>query len=298
MPTIRVGSKPVDGGYFIMSGQERLAFIRSEPRAERLIRPYVGSNEHINGGDRWIMCLHGVAPHELRAMPKVRDVIENVRLYRLGRLPPRKNPGGENNTASTLSMQLAKTPTEYHVTVLPEQSFMVIPEVSSERRLYLPIAWLQPPTIPSNKLLVALDVELYHFALITSRMHMAWTAYVGGRLKSDFQYSPGLNYNPFPWPSLNEGAKKRLNNLAQAVLDARALHPSATLADLYDANVMPSELRQAHQNLDRAVDRLYRGSAFSSDRERVEHLFGLYEVTVSDLMPTSTERSSRRRRAV
>lgn len=296
MPLIRVGSKPVDGGYFIMDGPAREAFIRSEPAAAPLIRPYVGSTEHINGGDRWIMCLHGTAPNKLRAMPKVREAVENVRLYRLGRLPPRKDPGGENNKASALSLSLADTPTEYHVTVLPNRSFMVIPEVSSERRSYLPIAWLEPPTIPSNKLLVALDVELYHFAMITSRMHMAWTAYVGGRLKSDYQYSPGINYNPFPWPVLDDAARGRLKTLAQAVLDARAAHPGATLGDLYDASLMPSDLRRAHQAVDRAVDRLYRTAAFSGDRERVEHLFGLYEKITTPLPGIAQVRPSRRRR--
>jgi hypothetical protein len=297
MPPIRVGSKPVDGGYFIMDGAERAAFVRSEPASAPLIRPYVGSNEHINGGDRWIVCLHGVAPNEVRAMPKVREVVENVRLYRLGRLPPRRDPDGEDKKTSALSLQLAKTPTEYHVTVLPNRPFMVIPEVSSERRSYLPIAWLEPPTIPSNKLLVALDVELHHFALITSRMHMAWTAYVGGRLKSDYQYSPGINYNPFPWPVFDLRAKDHLTKLAQAVLDARVAYPGATLADLYDADMMPVNLRRAHEALDRAVDRLYRPAAFSGDRERVEHLFGLYEGKVAPLTALGSRRAPRRRRA-
>lgn len=298
MPLIRVGSKPVDGGYFIMDGAARAAFVRAEPDAASLIRPYVGSAEHINGGDRWIMCLHGVAPNRLRAMPKVIEAIENVRLYRLGRLPPRKDPEGENNNSSPLSLGLARTPTAYHVTVLPDRSFMVIPEVSSQRRPYLPIAWLEPPTIPSNKLLVALDVELFHFGLITSRMHMAWTAYVGGRLKSDFQYSPGINYNPFPWPRLDEAAKARLSTQAQAVLDARLAHPGATLADLYDAGVMPADLRRAHEALDRTVDRLYRPAAFTSDRERVEHLFGLYEIAVAPLTATASRSGPVRRRRV
>ncbi len=297
MPSIRVGSKPVDGGYFIMDGAERAAFVRHEPAAAPLIRPYVGSDEHINGGDRWIVCLHGAAPNKLRAMPKIRELVENVRLYRLGRLPSRRDPDGENKKTSALSLQLAKTPTEYHVTVLPNRPFMVIPEVSSERRSYLPIAWLEPPTIPSNKLLVALDVELYQFALITSRMHMAWTAYVGGRLESRFQYSPGINYNPFPWPVFDLRAKDHLNTLAQAVLDARADHPGATLADLYDADVMPGNLRRAHEALDRAVDRRYRPAAFSGDRERVEHLFGLYEGMVAPLTASASKRATRRRAA-
>lgn len=296
MPTIRVGSKPVDGGYFIMDGTERAAFVKSEPSSASVIRPYVGSDEHINGGDRWIICLHGIAPNTLRALPKVREAVEKVRLYRLGRLPPRKDPDGENKRTSALSLQLAKTPTAYHVTVLPDRPFMVIPEVSSERRVYLPIAWLKPPTVPSNKLLVALDVELYHFALITSRMHMAWTAYVGGRLESRYQYSPGINYNPFPWPALDSAAKTRLSSLAQAILEARSEHPEATLADLYDTNIMPSNLRRAHQALDRAVERLYRSAAFIGDRERVEHLFALYERMDAPLAPMPLHRLRRRRR--
>ncbi|WP_409364761.1 type IIL restriction-modification enzyme MmeI [Bradyrhizobium sp. JYMT SZCCT0428] len=297
MPPIRVGSKPVDGGYFIMDSVERATFVSSEPASAPLIRPYVGSDELINGGDRWIICPHGVAPNKLRAMSKVREAVERVRLYRLGRLPPRKDPDGENKKTSALSVKLAKTPTEYHVTVLPNRPFMVIPEVSSERRPYLPIAWLDPPTIPSNKLLVALDVELHQFALITSRMHMAWTTYVGGRLKSDYQYSPGINYNPFPWPALDDAAKTQLSGLAQAVLDARSAHPGATLADLYDVNLMPGNVRRAHEGLDRAVDRLYRAAAFSGDRERVEHLFGLYERMAAPLAPMPLRRRTRSRAA-
>ena len=228
MPSIRVGSKPVDGGYFIMSGQERESFISDEPGAQDLIRPYVGSHEHLNGGDRWIICVHDISPSKLRTLPKTMAAIESVKKYRLGELPPRNDPQGEPNTASAMSLKLARTPTEYHVTVLPERSFMVIPEVSSERRPYLPIAWLDPPTIPSNKLLVALDVELFQFAIITSRMHMAWTENVGGRLKSDFQYSPGINYNPFPWPDVSAPVRIQLTKLGREVLDARAVHVGAS----------------------------------------------------------------------
>jgi len=128
-------------------------------------------------------------------------------------------------------------------------------------------------------------------------MHMAWTAYVGGRLESRFQYSPGINYNPFPWPALDHAAKARLNALAQAVLDARSDHLGATLADLYDANVMPGNLRRAHDALDRAVDRLYRAAAFNGDRECVEHLFGLYEHMAAPLAQMPLRRATRRRMA-
>jgi hypothetical protein len=283
MPSIRVGSKPVDGGYYIFDSEMRAAIIRQEPNIAPLIHPYVGSEEHINGGELWILTLHGESPQHLRSMPEVMRLVEQVRLYRLGKIPPRKDPERKLKKPSAMSLALARTPTAFHVTVLPTQPFMAIPEVSSERRSYLPIAWLEPPVVPSNKLLVAINVRLHQFALITSRMHMAWTAFVGGRLESRYQYSPGINYNPFPWPELTDSAKGRLDRLAQAILDARTAHPAATLGDLYDTNVMPANLRRAHEAIDAAVDRLYRGAAFNSDRERVEHLFSLYEKRSSPL---------------
>jgi len=277
MPAIRVGSKPVDGGYFIMDSAERAALLKEEQNVEPLIRPYVGSNELINGGDRWLLTLHGVSPAKLRAMPSVMALIDQVRRYRLGELPPRNSADGENNQPSALSLMLANTPTEFHVTVLPGAPYLAIPEVSSSRREYLPVAWLDPPTVPSNKLLIALNVKLHQFALIISKMHMAWTAFVGGRLKSDYQYSPGINYNPFPWPSITDAQKSMLDELGQSILSARKRYADSTLADLYDPDTMPPDLRKAHRALDEAVDRLYRRASFASDRERVEHLFMLYE---------------------
>ena len=152
----------------------------------------------------------------------------------------------------------------------------MIPEVSSERRDYAPIGWLEPPVIPSNKLRLLANAKLADFALLTSAMHMAWTRHIGGRLKSDYQYSVGINYNTFPLPP-KDASLSKLEPLAQAVLTARAAHPGATLADLYDPLTMPPNLRKAHQVLDRAVDRLYRRSGFASERERVEHLLMMYE---------------------
>ena len=173
-------------------------------------------------------------------------------------------------------MAIADYPTRYNVNVIPTTPFLVIPENSSERREYAPIGWLEPPVIPSNKLRLLSDATLVEFALLTSAMHMAWLRYIGGRIKSDFQYSVGVVYNTFPMPP--QGADlSRLEPLAQAVLDARSAHPGATLADLYDPDLMPPNLRRSHQVLDRAVDRLYRRTGFASELERVERLFMLYE---------------------
>ena len=176
----------------------------------------------------------------------------------------------------TATRRLANFPRSYGVTVVPERPFLIIPQVSSERREYVPIGWLGPPVIPSEKLRILPDAALSEFALLTSTMHMAWMRTVTGRMKSDYMYSVGIVYNTFPMPPTDIDPSK-LNPLAQAVLDARAAFPDATLADLYDPDLMPPALRRAHQALDRAVDRLYRSRGFASERERAEHLFMLYE---------------------
>ena len=263
MRRLITGSKPIDGGNYIFNAEERDAFLASEPDAETYLRPFVGAREYLQGGMRWILALHDASPQTIARMPRVRERIAAVRAYR-------------EASRSKPTRKLAETPTLYHVNVVPEAPFLLIPRVSSERREYAPIGWLTPPVIPSDAALVLLTATLSDFALLTSSMHMAWLRHVGGRLKSDYRYSIGLVYNTFPMPPADSDLSK-LDPLAQSVLDARAVHPDATLADLYDPESMPPDLRKAHQALDRAVDRLYRPKRFASERERVEHLFVLYE---------------------
>jgi hypothetical protein len=198
-------------------------------------------------------------------------------------------------SSSEATRQLAATPARFHVTVVPERPFLAIPEVSSERRDYVPIGWLEPPVIPSNLVRVLLDAEPWHFALLTSRMHMAWLRSIGGRLKSDYRYSIGIVYNPFPWPKLSGAQRRKLDELGRDILETRARYPGSTLADLYDPLAMPTPLRKAHQALDVAVDRLYRPVPFPGDRERVEHLFALYERQLAPLIPAPEPRARRRR---
>ena len=181
---------------------------------------------------------------------------------------------------------------------LPTAPFLVIPEVSSERREYVPIGWLAPPVIPSNLVRVLDNATLADFALLTSAMHMAWLRHVGGRLESRYRYSIGLVYNTFPTPpgfGKKGSGRSKLEPLAQVVLAARAAHPGATLADLYDPDLMPPNLRRAHQALDRAVDRLYRSAGFASERERAEHLFMLYEKMCAPLEALMKAKPKRRR---
>ena len=279
LPAIRVGTKPVDGGRYLFNSEERTAFLDNEPNAASLLRPFLGSAEFISGKERWILHVSGESPATLRGMPAVMERIHAVAHFR-------------THEAGSLGRQLADAPTEYHVTLVPEREFLVIPETSSSQRAYVPIGWLSPPTIPSNTLLVIENATLWQFAILTSAMHMAWLRYTGGRLGNGYRYS-SVVYNTFPLPPVEEDALGELEPLARAVLDARAAHPGSTLADLYDADVMPANLRRAHQALDRAVDRLYRRAGFASERERVEHLLGLYERRAAPL----TTDAKRRRRA-
>ena len=286
LPRLVIGSKPIDGGHYIFNAEQRAAFLDAEPDAEPLLRPYVGAREYLRGGERWILALHDVSPAALARLPRVRERIAAVRAYRQA-------------SKSEPTLQLAETPTLYHVNVIPDRPFLIVPRVSSERREYAPTGWLEPPTVPSDAALVLLGVTRPIFALLTSAMHMAWLRHIGGRLKSDYRYSAGLVYNTFPTPPRwtdGDANRAALEPLAQAVLDARAAHPDSTLADMYAPDLMPPDLRRAHQKLDRAVDRLYRRARFTSERERVEHLFTLYERLRAPLAAEAAGRSKRRPR--
>ena len=265
-----IGSKPIDGGNFIFTTTERNEFVQSEPDSADLFRPFVGAVEFINGSNRWILALHDIAPDRLRNLPNVLERVKNVKALRLA-------------SKSKPTRDIAQTPTRYHINLLPEKNFLLIPRVSSERRDYVPIGWLKPPTIPSDAALCLVDATLFDFSVLTSSAHMAWLSHIGGRLKSDFRYSIGLVYNTFPWPDYTPKQRTNIESLAQAVLDARDAHPTSSLADLYDPDTMPANLRKAHAALDAAVDKLYRAAPFATDRDRVEHLFGRYEAIVNPL---------------
>ena len=285
MRRLIIGSKPIDGGNYIFgSEQQRSEFVATEPNAEPYVRPFVGSREYLQGRKRWILALHDAPPNVLAGLPGVRQRIAAVRSYR-------------EDSGSAPTRKLAGTPTLYHVNVIPASPFMVIPKVSSERREYVPVGWLEPPTIPSDLVFVLENATLSEFAILTSAMHMAWLRQLGGRLKSDYRYSIGIVYNTFPLPPGFLGGKHGtvLEPLAQAIIDARAAWPDATLADLYDPDLMPPNLRVAHQRLDRAVDRLYKRGGFASERERVEHLFMLYERMQTPLAAGTKGRRRRRR---
>ena len=281
LPRLVTGTQPLERGFLVFNRHERDQFLSVEPEAQNFFRPFLGSYEFINGIERWILHTQDIEPKDLRQLPEIVKRLRSVSEFR-----------GSSKRTTTLA--LSKYPSLYGVTVLPDSPFLVCPQVSSERREYIPIGWLQPPTIPSEKLRVLLNADLWHFALLTSAMHMAWMRTVTGRLKSDYMYSVGVVYNTFPLPPVPAERLKRLAPYAEAVLAARATHPNATLADLYDPDLMPVNLRKAHQALDSAVDRLYRRSPFPSDRERVELLLVLYEKMIAPLSAPKPKRRQRR----
>ena len=293
-PHICIGTKPIDGGYLIFTETEKAAFLAEEPGAADLFRPFIGAKEFLNGGVRHILHLSKTPPETIRALAKVREQLALVKDYRLGNIPPRTKPEDEPKTPGITARALANTPTAFHIEVVPTGPFLVVPEVSSEKREYIPIAWLEPPIIPSNKIRIVPHATKPLFAILTSALHMAWVRYIGGRLESRYQYGIGVLYNTFPPPPA--GAKlDKLIPLAEAVLAAREATPNATLADLYDNIAMSPALRKAHKALDAAVDRIYAGKVFSTDRERAEFLLGLYEKTVEPLL--AQQAPKRRRKA-
>ena len=272
-PKIGIGNKPIDDGNYLFTPREKAAFLKLEPAANEFFRRWIGSEEFINGIERWCLWLGDCPPAKLRRMPHVMARVEAVRNFRLA-------------SKSAPTRAIADKPTRFHVENMPTHGYLVIPEVSSERRSYIPIGFLKPDILASSLVRIVPHATLYHFGILSSAMHMAWVRQVCGRLKSDYRYSNKLVYNNYPWPEA-PSAKQRaaVEAAAQSVLDARKEFPEATLADLYDPLAMPPALVKAHAALDRAVDLCYRPQPFENDRQRVEHLFALYEKLTAPLLP-------------
>ncbi|MDR0671449.1 MAG: methylase, partial [Oscillospiraceae bacterium] len=243
-PEIGIGNQPIDGGHYLFTEAEMNAFIAKEPKSAPYFRKWIGSDEFINGYFRYCLLLRDCPLNELRQMPECMKRVEAVRDFRL-----------ESKRASTL--KLADTPLRFQGENIPASSYIVVPEVSSEKRRYIPIGFLPPEILASNLVKIIPNATLYHFGILTSNVHMAWVRAICGRLEMRYRYSKDIVYNNFPWPDATEDQKEHIGQLAQGILDARAKFAPASLADLYDPLTMPPELLKAHQNLDRAVMRLY-----------------------------------------
>ena len=265
VPKMTKGSSPTDGGFLLLEEKEKKELILKEPKAENLIKKYVGSLEFINNIPRYCLWLKDVNPQLINSIPDITNRVKKVQNFRL-----------QSSKGST--RKWADYPTLFIEERQPDSEYIIIPRVSSESRKYIPIGYLQKEIIISDSAISLPNAKLYHFGIITSIMHMCWVKTTCGRLKSDFRYSNTIVYNNYPWPeSPTDKQIKAIEEKAQAVLDARATFPNSSLADLYSPLTMPPALVKAHNDLDKAVDAAYSKQAFTSEAKRMEFLFELYE---------------------
>lgn len=272
VPEIGIGNKPIDGGFYLFEKEEMEDFIKKEPASKIYFRPWYGSKEFINQKSRYCLWLGDCSPAELKAMPLCLERVKSVKEYRL-------------NSPSAGTVKLADKPAHFHVENMPDSTYILVPKVSSERRRYVPIGFMTPDVLCSDLVFIIPNASLYHFGILTSNVHMAWMRAVCGRLEMRYRYSKDVVYNNFPWPTPPRNIIDKIEQTAQAILDARALYPDCSLADLYDELTMPPELRKAHQDNDRAVMDAYgftKGTAArTSESACVAELMKLYQKMVS-----------------
>ncbi|MBP7126197.1 class I SAM-dependent DNA methyltransferase [Myxococcota bacterium] len=285
VPQMFSGNNPLEGGNYLFTAEERERFLEKEPRSARYFRRWIGNDEFLYGTESYCLWLGDCPPNELRRMSAVLERVEAVRRFRM-------------QSKSPSTRRLSETPTRFHVEITPKGNSLVFPVVSSEKRKYIPIGYIGPDSLCGVTLRLIPDATLWHFGVLHSAMHMAWTSYTCGRLESRYQYSVSIVYNNFPWP-LNppEKVRAQVEAAAQGVLDARAKYPTSSLADLYDPRSMPPELVEAHRALDRAVDDAYLATLpegwprprFDAEMDRVAFLFRLYEYYTGglDLAPAA-----------
>ncbi len=244
VPQMSSGGKPVEGGFLILSPEEKDNLVKKEPHIEKYIRPFTSGDDFINNKKRYCLWLVGANPTDLKHSPTVMSRIESVRAFR-------------HASTKEATRRCAETPTLFMEVKEPQSNYLLIPATSSEQRKYIPIGYIERHVIPNNAVQFVPNAALYHFGIITSNVHMAWMRAVCGRLEMRYRYSANIVYNNFPWPNPSESQKAKIEQTAQAILDARALYPDSSLADLYDELTMPVELRKAHQENDRAVMQAY-----------------------------------------
>lgn len=267
VPNMIGGNRPVDGGHLLFKQDEMQAFIKAEPNSAKFFKKFSMGADYIRGKFRYCLWLVGITPQELNSLPKVKECVKKVRESRL-------------QSTFKQTRDLADTPTLFREQLNP-RTYLAVPKVSSENRRYVPIGYLDESVIPGDKLFIIPEATLYDFGILTSNVHMAWMRAVAGRLKSDYRYSKDIVYNNFPWPTPTPAQKERIEKTAQAILDARALYPESSLADLYDELTMPVELRKAHRANDKAVMEAYGfWGKLNSEAACVAELMKLYKALI------------------
>ena len=274
VPVISRGSQPTDNGNLIMSDEERKELLKKEPQAEVFIRPYMMGKDFINRKYRFCLWMVDANPSIIKRCPSIMERIERVKSFRL-------------NSKRAATRKKADMPMIFDEIKDCKTDYVAIPKVASERRRYIPMEYLPSSVIAGDKIFMMPNATLYHFGVLTSNVHMAWMRTVSGRLKSDYSYSNTIVYNNFPWCTPMDSQKAKVEETAQAILDARALYPDSSLADLYDELTMPPELRKAHQENDKAVMAAYgikpTDDEYKSESACVAMLMRLYQEKVEAL---------------
>ncbi len=283
VPALQYGNKPADGGHLILTNQEKKEFLIQDPSTKKYIREMVSAKEYLRGTKRWCLWLVDADPKEIRNIPLVLERVKAVKEFRL-------------KSIKAATVKLAATPTLFAEIRQPKKPYVIIPRVTSEFRDYIPFSFLNPSVIVNDSCTCLPEGTLFHLGVMSSAMHMAWVKQVCGRLKGDFRYSNDIVYNNYPWPAQPTSAQvAKIESCAQAVLDARAAHPTATLADLYDPLTMPPDLLKAHHKLDEAVDRAYRPQPFANELGRLQYLFELYRQYTQPLLKDEKPKKARRK---
>lgn len=269
MPLMIYGSKPSDGGHLILDATERAGLLEASPSSMKFVKRYIGSAEYINGISRWCLLIPDDSFKEAQEVPELARRLEMVTRHR------------EKSTEKS-TRNAAKFPNRFYFSGYKPTDSIIVPSISSGRREYIPMGYLGPDTVISNKGFAVYDAEPWVFAVLTSRMHMAWTGAVSGRMREDYQYSNTIVYNNFPVPPLSDALKERLTVAALHVLDVREYHCEKTLADLYDPDLMPDDLREAHAAVDVLVDSIYSKRGYETDEQRLSDLFAMYEAMTAE----------------
>ena len=271
VPEISFGSMPNDGGNFLFTEEEKNEFVRKEPKSKQFFKPLISAHEFLNGYNRWCLWLKNANPKDLKASKLLSERIENVRKLR-------------SESSREATKKLAAFPSLFGEIRQPENDYILIPRVSSENRKYIPMGFFSKNEIVSDTCLSISNASLFHFGVLHSAIHMAWVKAVCGRLKSDFRYSNEIVYNNYPFPqNPTDKQIQAIEKAAQKILDTRAAFKNNSLAELYDPLTMPQPLVKAHNELDKAVDLAYRSVAFTSEANRMEFLFELYEKYTAEL---------------
>ncbi|MCA2554473.1 MAG: class I SAM-dependent DNA methyltransferase, partial [Microcystis sp. M04BS1] len=282
VPNMMYGNKPTDGGNFILSEEEKNTLVLKNPLVIKFIKPFISAREFLNGGKKWCLWLLDIKPNELKNIPEILERVEAVKQFRSKSIAA----STRNYSYHCLFRQITQ----------PKSDYILVPRTTSENRKYIPIGFFTADNIVSDTCQSIPNGDLYLFGILTSAMHMAWVKYVCGRLKSDYRYSKDIVYNNYPFPeNITDKQKQTVETCAQAVLDTRVKYPDSSLADLYDPLTMPPDLLKAHQKLDKAVDLCYRPQPFTSELNRIEYLFELYEKLTAPLLPTSKQKPAKRK---